>query len=110
MQTTLDPRRIGALVKDLRRASFCQRWHEFDQFRREMFSRQHPPLGLVILPGAAHISPVHGRNEAGEDHSMGKSSVSGPECADDCDKCLASAFLNLTRSFKSGMRAPLSNG
>ena len=39
-----------------------------------MFARQHPPLGIVVLPGAAHIPRLHGGNEAGEDRSMGKSS------------------------------------
>jgi hypothetical protein len=91
-------RRIGALVKDLRwEREFSQRWHEFDQFRREMFSRQHPPLGIVVLPGAAHISRVHGGTKRVKIVLWGNRRV-GPECADDCDKSLASAFLNLTQS------------
>jgi hypothetical protein len=72
MQTTFDPRRIGALVKDLRRG------REFLPAMARV--RPVPPRDvlasasttwIIILPGAAHISPVHGRNEAGEDRLWG---------------------------------------
>jgi hypothetical protein len=67
---------------------------------------QRSSLGARVFPAMARVRPVPQRDGLASASTTSKrvkivlwgNRRVGPECADDCDKSLASAFLNLTQS------------